>query len=307
MIPLVETRRAHPRAQHALITRRQAVGLGRLRGTASTICSRTGIWEAVDRGLYGPAGVPHDLASPADGGGADRPGGSLVSHRAGAALLGVGGLHEPTSRSRSLEAQTFRRPWLITHESLDLHLADGVTHRWNPDHRSVSTGHGSRRRGLPEPASTTPSASCATARRGERRSSCGPTCATSARVARAAALSATGSTATTSPWRAPESGAELRRARRHHRRRGFRPRSRQHWVAGRRPPVPARSRLPRSAHRHRGRRQPTRRRRHRGLRRRDAPPDSKRAGWTVLRVRLADLATDLPALLRRAAATRATP
>lgn len=50
------------------------------------------------------------------------PPGTVVSHRAGAALVGAGGLHEPEPEVSIPRGTSLRRPWLIAHESTDLDL-----------------------------------------------------------------------------------------------------------------------------------------------------------------------------------------
>lgn len=123
MYPLIEAAAPTLRAQHSLITRRQAVRLGNSEAAVRHLLD-VGSWEIVDRGLYGPTGVPMTwerqlmaavLVSPPE---------SLVSHRAAAALLGVGGLDEPTPEITIPRGSRIRRPWLIAHQSLDLRLAD---------------------------------------------------------------------------------------------------------------------------------------------------------------------------------------
>ena len=108
--------------QQALITSRQAQALGANRERISSLV-RTGHWEQVEPRLYGPAGVPmswrrHLMAAVLLG-----PDGTLVSHRAGAALRGVSGLHEPTPEISVPRGRRLRRPGVIVHESTDLDLA----------------------------------------------------------------------------------------------------------------------------------------------------------------------------------------
>lgn len=52
------------------------------------------------------------------------PPGSLVSHWAAASLHGVGGLVDPQVEITIPAGQSFRRSWVTTHESGDLHLAE---------------------------------------------------------------------------------------------------------------------------------------------------------------------------------------
>ena len=108
--------------QRALITSRQAQAVGANRQRISALVRR-GHWERVEPRLYGPAGVPMDwhrrlMAAVLLG-----PDGTLVSHRAGAALRGVGGLHEPDPEISVPRGLRPRRPGVIVHESTDLDLA----------------------------------------------------------------------------------------------------------------------------------------------------------------------------------------
>ncbi len=112
-------------AQYSLITRPQFlelagsdVGLRRL--------LRSGVWETVDRSLYGPSGVAMTWRRQLMVALLLAPSGSLISHRASAALQDVSGLFEPTPEITIPRGKKLRRPWLVTHESLDLHLADRV-------------------------------------------------------------------------------------------------------------------------------------------------------------------------------------
>lgn len=123
MIPLVELAAPLLRAQHSLITRRQAVRLAESSHCVDHLLAK-GIWEAVDRGLYGPTGVAMGWRRQLMAAVLLAPPRSLISHRAAAALAGVGGLINPTPEISIPRGKTFRRPWLITHESTDLHLAD---------------------------------------------------------------------------------------------------------------------------------------------------------------------------------------
>lgn len=126
MYPLIQAAAPVLRAQHSLITRRQAIAL-----LDSEACVRhllrTGVWEMVDRGLYGPAGVAMTWRRRLMAATLLAPDGSLISHRASGALHEVGGLGEPTPEISIPRGSNFRRPWCITHESGDLHLADRVT------------------------------------------------------------------------------------------------------------------------------------------------------------------------------------
>ncbi len=113
------------RRQQVLITRRQCLELGASPAAIRRLLDR-GIWEAVERSLYGPTGVPMTWPRRVMAAQLLAPCGSLISHRTAATLLGVGGLHEPTPEISIHEGQSFRRPWIITHESVDLDLADVV-------------------------------------------------------------------------------------------------------------------------------------------------------------------------------------
>lgn len=82
-----------------------------------------GIWESIDRGLYGPTGAPMTWRRSLMAAGLLAPTGSLVSHRAAAALRGVGGLVDPTPEITIPRGTSLRRRWIVVHESVDLHLA----------------------------------------------------------------------------------------------------------------------------------------------------------------------------------------
>lgn len=118
-------RRAAPvlAAQHALITSRQALDLGINRQQCLDLVRR-GIWERIDRGIYGPAGVPLAWRRQVMAAVLLSPEGSLVSHRCAACLLGVGGLETPAPEVTIPRGRNLRRSWITTHESTDLHLAD---------------------------------------------------------------------------------------------------------------------------------------------------------------------------------------
>ena len=109
--------------QQSLITTAQAaeVDIGRKR------CQRLvdrGLWERLDHGVYGPAGVPLTGRRRVMLGVLLAPDGSLGSHRACAALLEVGDLLRAVPEITIPRGSTLRRPWLVVHESTDLHLAD---------------------------------------------------------------------------------------------------------------------------------------------------------------------------------------
>ena len=108
--------------QQALITIAQVLDSGGNHQLASDYVRR-GVWERVDRALYGPAGVPMTWHRRLMAAVLLAPVGSLVSHRAGAALQRVGGLVEPTPELSIPQGTRFRRDDVIVHESKDLHLA----------------------------------------------------------------------------------------------------------------------------------------------------------------------------------------
>lgn len=112
--------------QHALVLSRQLTSRGVHRQALKRLVDR-GIWQREDDGLYGPTGVPMTwrrwlMAAILIG-----PPGTVVSHRAGAALLGAGGLHEPQPEVSIPRGTSLRRPWLIAHESTDLDLVRPTT------------------------------------------------------------------------------------------------------------------------------------------------------------------------------------
>lgn len=122
MLPLLAAAAPTLSAQHSLITRPQALAIGTEACLRHLL--RNGIWERIDRSLYGPTGVPFTWMRRLMAAVLLAPDGSLISHRASAALQGVGGLIEPTPEITIPRGGRLRRPWLITHESGDLHLAD---------------------------------------------------------------------------------------------------------------------------------------------------------------------------------------
>lgn len=123
MYPLIELAAPVLRAQHSLITRRQSIRLGSSEACVRHLL-RNGVWETVDRGLYGPSGVAMTWHRQLMAAVLLAPEGSLISHRASAALSSVGGLTEPTPEISIPRGSFFRRDWCITHESSDLELAD---------------------------------------------------------------------------------------------------------------------------------------------------------------------------------------
>ena len=112
-------------AQQALITLEQFERFGGCRRSASRLIERA-IWERIDRGLYGPAGVPMTWHRQMMAAVLVAPVGSLISHRAGATLLRVGGLSEPVPEISIPAGSRLRRRGVIVHESTDLHLADRI-------------------------------------------------------------------------------------------------------------------------------------------------------------------------------------
>ena len=112
--------------QQALATTAQILQGGGNHELASSYVHR-GIWERVDRGLYGPAGVPMTWRRQLMAAVLLGPGGTLVSHRAGAAIQGVGGLVEPMPEVSIPQGASFRRTGVIVHESVDLGLAEPLS------------------------------------------------------------------------------------------------------------------------------------------------------------------------------------
>lgn len=109
--------------QQSLITTSQAEVVGVHRKRCQRFVDR-GIWERLDVGVYGPVGVPMSWRRRLMLGLLLAPEGSLGSHRSCAVLLGVGGISSPKPEITIPRGSTMRRPWLITHESTDLDLAD---------------------------------------------------------------------------------------------------------------------------------------------------------------------------------------
>ncbi|HEX4901611.1 MAG TPA: hypothetical protein VFV42_02310, partial [Acidimicrobiales bacterium] len=109
--------------QQSVITTAQAesVGIGRERCQSLV---RQCVWEHVDHGIYGPAGVPLTWRRRLAIALLLAPEGSLASHRSAGALLRAGGFTSPKPEITIPRGSTLRRPWLIVHESKDLHLAD---------------------------------------------------------------------------------------------------------------------------------------------------------------------------------------
>lgn len=110
-------------AQQSLITTRQAASVGIDRERCRSLVHQR-IWERIDHGVYGPLGVPLTWKRRLMAALLLAPAGSLGSHRAAAMVLGVGGIPEPVPELTIPRGTTFRRPWLVVHESTDLALAD---------------------------------------------------------------------------------------------------------------------------------------------------------------------------------------
>lgn len=109
--------------QQSLITTTQAEEVGVFRQRCKRLVDR-GVWERVDHGVYGPAGVAMSWRRRTMLGLLLAPAGSLGSHRACAALLDVGAMLRPVPEITIPRGSTLRRPWLVVHESTDLDLAD---------------------------------------------------------------------------------------------------------------------------------------------------------------------------------------
>lgn len=124
MLPILEAAAPILRAQHSLITRPQTLQIASETDLRRLL--RNGVWEKVDRCLYGPTGVPMHWHRRLMAAVLLAPPGSLISHRAAGGQLAVGGLVEPKPEITIPRGGKLRRPWLITHESLDLELADHV-------------------------------------------------------------------------------------------------------------------------------------------------------------------------------------
>lgn len=112
--------------QHALLTITQAQELGANRQLVADYVRR-GIWERLDRGLYGPCGVPMTWRRRLMGAVLVAPPGSLASHRSAAELRGVGGMSDPPIEISVPRGHRHRRPDVIVHESTDLELARACT------------------------------------------------------------------------------------------------------------------------------------------------------------------------------------
>ena len=112
--------------QHALITSRQAQDLGATRERVAALV-RNGHWVRLEARLYGPSGVPMTWRRRLMSAVLLGPDGTLVSHRAGAALRGVGGFGEPDPEVSVPRGRRLRRAGVIVHESTDLDLAGACT------------------------------------------------------------------------------------------------------------------------------------------------------------------------------------
>lgn len=109
--------------QQSLITTAQAEDVGVNRKRCQRLVDR-GVWERLETGVFGPAGVPLTWKRRLMVGLLLAPAGSLASHRCGAALLGVGDIIAPRPEITIPRGTSLRRPWLTVHESTDLDLAD---------------------------------------------------------------------------------------------------------------------------------------------------------------------------------------
>jgi hypothetical protein len=109
--------------QHALVTAAQLKAEG-VHGQAVKRLVDRGLWERLDHSLYGPVGVPMTWRRRLMAAALIGPPGTVVSHRALAALHGVGSLDDPLPEVSIPAGTSLRRPWLIAHESTDLHLAE---------------------------------------------------------------------------------------------------------------------------------------------------------------------------------------
>lgn len=131
MPPPIDLARPTLERQHSLITRWQAIERG-LTVTQIDALVRSGVWEVIDRALYGPVGVAMDWERRQHAAVLCAPATSLASHRACAMLRNVGGLSDPPVEITIPRGTTFRRPDVIVHESCDLHLAAPVEVRGIP-------------------------------------------------------------------------------------------------------------------------------------------------------------------------------
>lgn len=112
--------------QQSLITLAQAATVGVNREQCRQLVLRD-VWERADRGLYAPTGVAWTWRRRLMAALLLAPDGALASHRCTAALLDVGGIADPAPEITIPRGQRFRRPGVIVHESTDLALADRRT------------------------------------------------------------------------------------------------------------------------------------------------------------------------------------
>ena len=112
--------------QQALITTDQALHLG-ANGELLSSLVRRDVWERVERGLYGPRGVPMTWRRSVMAAVLLGPPGTLASHRAAATLHGVGGFDEPSPEISVPRGKRIRRRGVIVHESTDLDLSGRCT------------------------------------------------------------------------------------------------------------------------------------------------------------------------------------
>jgi hypothetical protein len=111
-------------SQQALVTRRSLLGVDEGPATLRRMV-RNGLWLRLDEGLYGPAGVPMTWRRRLMAAVLLAPPGSLVSHRAMAHLLGVGGFAVAPAPEISIpRGASLRRADVVVHESTDLDLAE---------------------------------------------------------------------------------------------------------------------------------------------------------------------------------------
>lgn len=125
MSTIIEAAAPLLRRQHALVTSGQLATLGVHPQSLSRLVAR-GAWERLDHALYGPVGVPRSWRRDLMAAVLLGPPGTVVSHRAAAALHGVGGLTAPMPEVTIPRGTRLRRPWLIAHESVDLELAEPI-------------------------------------------------------------------------------------------------------------------------------------------------------------------------------------
>lgn len=109
--------------QQSLSTTAQAEDVGVNRKRCQRLVDR-GVWERLETGVFGPAGVPLTWRRRLMVALLLAPPGSLGSHRCAAALLEVGGITAPRPEITIPRGTSLRRPWLTVHESTDLALAD---------------------------------------------------------------------------------------------------------------------------------------------------------------------------------------